>query len=94
MCDAGGERPFATDKQLQQHVQSAHKRQLCPVCLGVRVPGPALSQLDRMYELHGCSVALMDRLQCQTCATNGQLADVCSKAGDSLCFFIVQWACR
>ena len=42
VCDTGGERPFATNKLLQQHVQSAHKRQLCPVCLGVRAPSSAI----------------------------------------------------
>ena len=34
--------PLRTNKLLQQHVQSAHKRQLCPVCLGVRAPSSAI----------------------------------------------------
>lgn len=35
VCDAGGARPFPSDKELTSHVVSAHRRRLCSICLQV-----------------------------------------------------------
>ena len=51
VCDRAGERPFPSDKALRQHVGAAHGRQLCPICLEVRVPRrvPVFGQRLLMY---------------------------------------------
>lgn len=32
VCDAGGRRPFPTDKLLREHLAQEHDRRLCQVC--------------------------------------------------------------
>lgn len=41
VCGPRSERLYATDRSLQRHLELAHGRAMCSVCLRVRAPGRA-----------------------------------------------------